>query len=78
VYAEERGFWTAEGGWATQFQHRPLPPIPAFEAGCFAIKKDFRRATQELDIARASAVQDVAQDVALVTEKLRAATAELR
>ncbi|HVW70769.1 MAG TPA: M28 family peptidase [Steroidobacteraceae bacterium] len=78
VYAEETAFWVAEGGWATQFQHRPLPPPPAFAAGCVAMATDAKAAVGDFAMARAVAVEGVRQSVALVTGKLRAATAQLQ
>lgn len=78
VYAEERAFWVAEGGWATRFQHRPSPPATQFEAGCYAMHSDASGAAQSFALARADASREVGRSVALVAGKLRAATVELR
>jgi hypothetical protein len=82
VYAQERTFWAGDGGWATQFGHRAPPPPPAFEAACAALTQTPAPPGAALitafTAARADAVVSVAQGVALIAEKLAAATATLR
>jgi hypothetical protein len=80
VYAFERNFWAGEGGWASRFQHRAAPPPPAFEAGCRALVQapdDSAPILAGLAAARVDAAQSVAQSLALMSAKLRAATGAL-
>jgi hypothetical protein len=79
-YAFERNFWAGEGGWASRFGHRAPPPLPAFDAGCRALRDDGGGSAivTGLEAARTEALQAAASAVALVTAKLRAATLELR
>ncbi len=80
VYEFERAFWAGDGGWASRFQHRAPPPPPAFEAAC-ALLGQPRPDTATLSVAltrlRAHAALQVADAVALMTAKLREATARL-
>lgn len=80
VYAEERAFWAGDGGWATQFGHRAPPPPAAFEASCAALTKtpvEPAPVIAALVSVRAGAVESLAQAVALIAEKLRAAAVTL-
>jgi Zn-dependent M28 family amino/carboxypeptidase len=79
-YAEERGFWAGEGGWATQFGHRAAPPAPPFETACEALATPDSGMTAIINAFTASrdeAIAAVTESLAVITVKLRAATATL-
>lgn len=79
-YAEERGFWIGDGGWATRFGHRTPPPPPAFDAGCARLAApggDLAPAIAAFGVARDDAAEAVAQSLATISVKLREATKAL-
>ena len=81
VYALERGFWAGESGWASRFGQRAPPPPPAFELACAALgRTDSDPAAQlaSVMLLRADAARAVEQAVALMSAKLRLATASLQ
>jgi Peptidase family M28/PA domain len=79
-YAFERNFWAGEGGWASRYAHRAPPPLPAFEAACRALQSSgpAEPIAAGLEAARTEALQAASASVALVTAKLRAASATLQ
>jgi hypothetical protein len=80
-YAFERNFWAGEGGWASRYTHRAPPPLPAFDAACRALQSSEGPAepiAAGLEAARTEALQTASASVALVTAKLRAASATLQ
>jgi Iap family predicted aminopeptidase len=81
VYALERAYWAGDGGWASRFEHRAPPPLPAFESACASLlssSDDPAALVATFVTLRSEAVQSIAQAVALMSAKLRVATAELQ
>ena len=81
VYANERYYWTGEGGWSSRFQHRAPPPPPAFDAGCRALFVGGDTGSPLIAVgltaARVDALSQLSQSLTVMTAKLRAATAAL-
>ena len=80
VYGFERAYWAGEGGWATRFGQRAPPPAPAVEHGCQALVDpggDLASASRLLLQGQAEAQSATQQSIALMTAKLRQATARL-